>query len=248
MRLPFCFGLPKQIKPITRPNYSEACTRLRQADMASVSSATLTRKNSPVRDAYKGSSGHHCAVVGCRNNQRKRSRLLRAFCGEHDTRRESCRCGIFSLHRFPAASRNPELRLQWIAAVNRKDYEPSEHARVCSEHFLDRKPSKQNPVPVLRLGYSKKLVKGRHPLASPMCQPLQCVAEHDQPSSDDGRRDETENVEDDVCIPVGANPSTLLHAGAQQADPAVCQQRQQPLSAHNVNTVRHAKMQKRCFT
>nr|XP_054926288.1 uncharacterized protein LOC129384699 [Dermacentor andersoni] len=77
-----------------------------------------------------------------------------------NTRRESCRCDVFSLHRFPSATKNDKLRHRWIAAVNRKNYQPSENARVCSEHFLD-KPTEQNPAPVLRLGYNKKVVKGR---------------------------------------------------------------------------------------
>ena len=27
-------------------------------------------------------------------------------------------------------------RLEWIARINRKDWNPSPHSRVCSEHFL----------------------------------------------------------------------------------------------------------------
>nr|XP_054921311.1 uncharacterized protein LOC129382015 [Dermacentor andersoni] len=130
--------------------------------MASASSRTPKCGNVPVHanPKYKKSSGHRCVVFGCQTNQRKRSRLLSAVCEEHNTRRESCRCGVFSLHRFPSATKNDKLRHRWIAAVNRKNYQPSENARVCSEHFLD-KPTEQNPAPVLRLGYNKKVVKGR---------------------------------------------------------------------------------------
>lgn len=100
--------------------------------MASASSRTPKCGNVPVHAVpkYKKSSGRHCVVFGCQNNQRKRSRLLSAVCEEHNTRRESCRCGVFSLHRFPSATKNAKLRHQWIAALNRKNYQPSENARV----------------------------------------------------------------------------------------------------------------------
>nr|XP_054921841.1 uncharacterized protein LOC129382239 [Dermacentor andersoni] len=100
--------------------------------MASASSRTPKCGNVPVHanPKYKKSSGHRCVVFGCQNNQRKRSRLLSAVCEEHNTRRESCRCGVFSLHRFPSATKNDKLRHRWIAAVNRKNYQPSENARV----------------------------------------------------------------------------------------------------------------------
>ncbi|XP_070377570.1 uncharacterized protein [Dermacentor albipictus] len=131
--------------------------------MASASSRAPKCGNVPVHTdpKYKKSSGHHCVVFGCQNNQRKRSRLLSAVCEEHNTRRESCRFSVFSLHRFPSATKNAKLRHQWIAAVNRKNYQPSENARVSSEHFLGNKPTEQNPAPVLRLGYNKQVVKGR---------------------------------------------------------------------------------------
>ncbi|XP_076296541.1 uncharacterized protein LOC143216874 [Lasioglossum baleicum] len=37
-----------------------------------------------------------------------------------------------SFHKFP---KNPELREKWIKAINRKDFEPSVHSRICSKHF-----------------------------------------------------------------------------------------------------------------
>ncbi|XP_049268093.1 uncharacterized protein LOC125757053 [Rhipicephalus sanguineus] len=169
--------------------------------MASGSSGTLKCEKVPVpaASAYKTSSGHHCVVFGCQNNQRKRKKLLSAVCEDHNTTPESCRCGVFSLHRFPSATKNTELRRQWIIAVNRKNYEPSANARVCSEHFLDNKPSELNPVPILRLGYTKKVVKGRRQLVRqavcPVKRPRHGVADGDQRSSDHGQR---ESVEDDI--------------------------------------------------
>ncbi|KAL3211305.1 hypothetical protein MRX96_036533 [Rhipicephalus microplus] len=100
-------------------------------------------------------------------------------------------------------------------------------ASVCSEHFVDGKPSEENPVPVLRLGYTKKVVKRRL---------RQRVAERNQPSSDHEQQTESGSVEDNVCVHVITNSSTLLDPGAEQADPAVNQLQQQPRSAHRGNT------------
>uniref|UniRef100_A0A131YED3 THAP-type domain-containing protein n=1 Tax=Rhipicephalus appendiculatus TaxID=34631 RepID=A0A131YED3_RHIAP len=75
--------------------------------------------------AYKKSSGHHCAVFGCENNQRNRKISLSTVCEDDNTTWESCRCGVFRLHRFPSATKNDELRRQWIIAINRKNYEPN---------------------------------------------------------------------------------------------------------------------------
>lgn len=100
--------------------------------MASSGSETLKCEKAPVHaaPAYKKSSGYHCAVFGCDNNQRKRKRLVSTACEVHSASRESCRCGVFPFHRFPSATKSAELRRQWINAVNRKDYEPSKCARV----------------------------------------------------------------------------------------------------------------------
>ncbi|XP_070381182.1 uncharacterized protein [Dermacentor albipictus] len=199
--------------------------------MASTSSRTSKCGNVPLHadTRYKKSSGHHCVVFGCRNNQRKRSRLLSTVCEDHNTRRESCRCGVFSLHRFPSARKNAKLRHQWIAAVNRKNYQPSENARVCSEHFPDNQPTEQNPVPMLRLGYNKKVVNSRRLLirqaVSPVSRPRQLVAKRGQRSSDHGDPDETESAEDNV-LRAGGNLGTL-HADTQALAAAGPEQEQQ---------------------
>jgi hypothetical protein len=50
-------------------------------------------------------------------------------------------------------------RLEWIARINRKDWTPSPHSRVCSEHFISGKPAslyeENNPdwAPSRKLGY-----------------------------------------------------------------------------------------------
>lgn len=62
---------------------------------------------------------------------------------------------MFTLHRFPAS---PELRRQWIAAVNRKDFTVSSWSRVCSRHFVGGRKTGENAVPALHLGYDRKAV------------------------------------------------------------------------------------------
>lgn len=115
----------------------------------------------PFKNSY--STGQHCAVYGCSNNQKKRNAARKQLCGTHNVVQEVCGCNIYLLHRFPA---DVDLKRQWIAAVNRKDFFPSSSSRVCSVHFVDGKRSDQNPVPVLRLGYERKVLKGRRCLVN----------------------------------------------------------------------------------
>ncbi|XP_077522197.1 uncharacterized protein LOC144133183 isoform X2 [Amblyomma americanum] len=111
---------------------------------------------------YKNySSGRHCAIVGCKNNQRKRKLVMDENCAEHLCKRRVCMCGVYSLHRFPAA---PEKCREWEIALNRKNFKPSKLARVCSVHFIDGKPTALNPCPMLKLGYAKKVTRGRRPI------------------------------------------------------------------------------------
>lgn len=65
------------------------------------------------------SIGRHCALCSCTNNQRKRNVLGPNMCLQHSTPRDSCKCEMFALDRFPTS---PELRHQWIAAINRKNF------------------------------------------------------------------------------------------------------------------------------
>ncbi|XP_064485181.1 uncharacterized protein LOC135397507 [Ornithodoros turicata] len=89
-------------------------------------------------------------------------------CAEHGSLRSECRCGVYSLHKFPC---DPDLRLQWTASIRRKDFVVTKNSRVCSVHFVDGRPTKLNPTPMLSMGYQKKVTQGRreitkHPLPS----------------------------------------------------------------------------------
>lgn len=123
--------------------------------------------------AHAGSSGQHCVVFGCNYNQRKRKIAALSFCSEHNIQQEKCGCNMFILHRFPA---DGDLRRQWVSAVNRQGFSPTEAARVCSRHFVDGKRTEENPVPMLALGYHRKV---RAFCLSP-CAYLLCVR---QPST-----------------------------------------------------------------
>ncbi|XP_049524950.1 uncharacterized protein LOC119455002 [Dermacentor silvarum] len=104
------------------------------------------------------STGHHCVVYGCSYNQKKRNAARKELCGTHNVLQEVCGCNVYLLHRFPA---DADLKRQWVAAVNRKDFVPSPSSRLCSAHFVDGKRTDLNPVPMLRLGYERKVLKGR---------------------------------------------------------------------------------------
>ena len=60
--------------------------------------------------------GKSCCAVGC-------SKRFAKGCG-------------FKFYRFP---KEPERRRQWIAAVNRKNWQPSEYSWICSSHFVGGK-------------------------------------------------------------------------------------------------------------
>ncbi|XP_072141593.1 uncharacterized protein [Dermacentor andersoni] len=61
---------------------------------------------------------------------------------------------MFLLHRFPA---NVDLGRQWTSLINRKDFVPNRNSRVCSAHFVDGKRTEQNSLPMLNLGYQRKV-------------------------------------------------------------------------------------------
>ncbi|KAM7314239.1 uncharacterized protein ISCGN_004024 [Ixodes scapularis] len=110
--------------------------------------------NNPTR-----SSGVHCAVFGCSNNHRKRNNQRQQLCAAH--LQTPCECGIVKFHRVP---KDPELKRKWLSALNRKDFKPTEHTRVCSAHFVTGKKTGEDIVPQLNLGYARKVVVGRRRL------------------------------------------------------------------------------------
>lgn len=100
------------------------------------------------------SSGYHCVVFGCSNNFTKRKQNRGKWCDEHEKLQRECGCNVFVLHAFPT---DPDLRRQWTASINREGFVPNSSSRVCSDHFIDGKRTECNPVPMLRLGYRRKV-------------------------------------------------------------------------------------------
>ena len=78
--------------------------------------------------------------------------------------KKDCSCAPpYKLHRMPD---DPDLRRQWLAALKRKF--PPQNLFVCSYHFVGKKPTTENPVPELFLGYTK-VVKSRRVLVRSRC-------------------------------------------------------------------------------
>ena len=59
--------------------------------------------------------------------------------------KECCAVDCFNIHeagnglnfyRFP---KDPDRRSKWIAAVNRKDWPPTEYTVICCKHFINNK-------------------------------------------------------------------------------------------------------------
>ena len=70
------------------------------------------------------SMGKCCCAVGCSE---------RYFKG----------CGL-QFYRFPS---NPQRKNSWIAAVNRKDWQPTEYTWICSKHFVGGKKNDESASP-----------------------------------------------------------------------------------------------------
>ena len=114
-------------------------------------------------------SNRVCAIATCRNNGYKLRKFEKSFCDTHQCLKKQCSCPKpFKLFPFPTELKDPEGRLKWAQLVRRKNgnkiWIPKEDARLCSEHFVDGKPSEQNPYPSINLGYEPlKQVKARAP-------------------------------------------------------------------------------------
>ncbi|XP_074545351.1 uncharacterized protein LOC141804665 isoform X2 [Halichoeres trimaculatus] len=104
-----------------------------------------------------GRSGRTCAVVGCHNSSGKLQILKKSECSKHKPLLwKDCPCLTpFGLHRFPGRAEDAAVRQQWIENINRKDFVPNKNSTVCGIHFVDGKPTKEHPYPVLHLGYER---------------------------------------------------------------------------------------------
>ena len=70
--------------------------------------------------------GANCCVVGC----------------HRDTVRDKGKVNFFN---FP--TKNQEKRQLWIKAVNRSNWEPKKHTRICSDHFVGERHREERDHP-----------------------------------------------------------------------------------------------------
>ncbi|KAL3854308.1 hypothetical protein ACJMK2_013582 [Sinanodonta woodiana] len=99
---------------------------------------------------YKSGGGSQCVVVNCNNNQKRLYDWENSPCQLHkDLNGKDCPClGPFKQHCIPATG---EIRLEWLKS-NRKGFCPFKSV-VCTKHLIDGRPTAQNPIPVLEMGY-----------------------------------------------------------------------------------------------
>ena len=81
-------------------------------------------------------ANYRCAV-GCTSDSRKRGK---------EKYPEMIDVQFFP---FPTVKKNRALRSEWIRHVRRVDFIPNYDSRVCSKHFVDGKPTDENPTPTL---------------------------------------------------------------------------------------------------
>ncbi|KAJ8278435.1 hypothetical protein GJAV_G00087590 [Gymnothorax javanicus] len=147
------------------------------------------------------SSGTCCAARGCTNNHTKLKLWLDRPCFDHAPRtKRDCPCvKLYAFHRLP---KEEEARRMWLKNLNLK--RPPKTLYVCSFHFVDKKPTEENPSPTLWLGDDRPPEKRRRVLKR-----IDSTARR----TSDGR-DEMEMAEEPS--------STSAHscdAGTQWADP-----------------------------
>lgn len=78
---------------------------------------------------------YYCAAEGCSADTKKIGRY-----GYMEN---------ITFHPFPTQKKDPKGRKMWLKLLKRKDYDPPKHHRLCSRHFVDGKPTHENPYPTL---------------------------------------------------------------------------------------------------
>lgn len=98
--------------------------------------------------------GKVCAVVGCRNCDGHIRLWKTLVCETHaPLLHQHCPCPRpFSMHRIPQGEKNKVTRQCWLDNLQRANFDPNTASRVCSVHFVDGRPTEENPYPTLHLG------------------------------------------------------------------------------------------------
>ncbi|KAK7482828.1 hypothetical protein BaRGS_00025994 [Batillaria attramentaria] len=107
--------------------------------------------------ASRSGGGRHCSVRGCSYNEKKLKELLSRPCFDHfPLLRKNCSCDPpFRLH----SPKTEEQRRDWLANLRLKA--PPKYLYVCSFHFMEKKPTMENPLPQCMLGYEREVKVGR---------------------------------------------------------------------------------------
>ncbi|XP_038059042.1 uncharacterized protein LOC119730296 [Patiria miniata] len=101
-----------------------------------------------------------CASKICHHSSRHLKKWQIESCDEHGLPHGSCGCSPpFRFHYFPA---NLTVREEWVERVDRYEtggsgitprrWQPRIDSVLCSEHFVNGAPSKEYPIPWLKLG------------------------------------------------------------------------------------------------
>lgn len=95
------------------------------------------------------SSGTTCSARGCTHNWSKLRIWRKSECFDHKPKTKAeCSCPQwYSFHRLP---KDNEAKANWLK--NLKLRKPPKILYVCSFHFVDKKPTDENPYPTLFLG------------------------------------------------------------------------------------------------
>jgi len=109
----------------------------------------------------------YCCVATCNSSTYQLSRWRQKICPVHHCNQGSdqCVCPLpFQLFPFPSQE---DARTVWTKFVNRKAHghawkawQPNKCSRICSKHFVDGRPSEENPNPTLNAGYEVKQSTG----------------------------------------------------------------------------------------
>lgn len=106
----------------------------------------------------------NCVFIDCPNSGKRLNKWAKQVCGVHGCLNgtETCDCEPpFKLFPFPTEKKNKEGRKRWADNVHRDvkkgtPWTPKKSSRVCSVHFKDGKPTRENPYPSEELGYDLK--------------------------------------------------------------------------------------------
>ena len=102
--------------------------------------------------------GHrNCVLKGCPGSKKRLRKWASSRCELHACIHSTVNCDCkppFQLFPFPTALKTINGRITWTGAVKRQDWKgkmwkPTKSSRVCSEHFLHGKPTKERHCSLL---------------------------------------------------------------------------------------------------